>query len=803
MKESLMYEKLDLFYLGRELDPATGQTTTLPLLYKHNHLTTHAAIIGMTGSGKTGLGICLLEEAAIDRLPAIVIDPKGDMGNLLLTFPELRPEDFLPWVDQARAEQKGVSREELARETAAAWEQGLAGWGQDRERIARLKANADFALFTPGSGAGRPVSVLASLEAPDPQLLADNATAASLVNSTVSSILGLVGIQADPLTSREHILLSAIILQQWRQQAAVTLESLISSVVAPPFAQIGVLPLESFYPRKKRMELAMQLNNILASPGFAAWTQGEPLRIESLLYTGEGRPRISIFSIAHLSESERMFFVTMLLGQLISWMRRQPGSSGLRCLLYMDEIFGYFPPLGNPPAKEPMLLLLKQARAYGLGIVLATQNPVDLDYKGLANIGTWFIGRLQTRQDQDRVMTGLAGGSGALAAEKIRSLLAGLRGRTFLMHSAHLDRPVLFETRWVMSYLKGPIALSETARLAAPPQIVPAPLTTSPTPAIPQPASETGDCLPTPPLLPAGVPQKFVLPPLPVEGVRYRPWLAGSATVRLFNQARGIDQLQPVRLKIPLAGSFDAADWATAVENALAPETAAAQPPAGARFHPLPAQVMALKTLRSQEKSLADYLYQTRTLSLQRVAALKLEAGPEETESQFRQRVADRLRTLKEEETEKVRQLYRGREQAIQRRLQNAQVRMEREKGEVATRGVDTALSFGVAVLGAFFGRKRLSVTTASRSAQGVRSAGRLMKEKGDVRRAEEEVARVEEEIAALTTELEEKVAAVTSRFDPALYPAERFTLSPRRSDITEVRVWLQWEPVLDLPGLG
>jgi hypothetical protein len=633
MTDSPIYEKLDLFYLGREMDPATGQTTSMPLLYKHSHLTTHAAIIGMTGSGKTGLGICLLEEAAIDRLPAIVIDPKGDMGNLLLTFPELRPEDFLPWVDQARAEQKGVSREELARETAEAWEKGLKDWDQDRERIARLKANADFSLFTPGSAAGRPVSVLASLEAPAPQLLADNAAAASLVNSTVSSILGLVGIQADPLTSREHILLAAIILQQWRQQAAVTLESLIGSVVTPPFSQIGVLPLESFYPQNKRMELAMQLNNILASPGFTAWTQGESLRIENLLYTPEGRPRISIFSIAHLSESERMFFVTMLLGQLISWMRRQPGSSGLRCLLYMDEIFGYFPPLGNPPAKEPMLLLLKQARAYGLGIVLATQNPVDLDYKGLANIGTWFIGRLQTRQDQDRVMTGLAGGSGALATEDIRALLAGLRGRTFLMHSAHLDRPVLFETRWVMSYLKGPIALSETARLAAPPQAASGQLTTQAVPANAEHETGTGDCLSTPPLLPSGVPQKFVPLPLPVDGVRYRPWLAGSATVRLFNQARGIDQLQPVRLKIPLAATFDAAEWASAVENTVSPETVTVAPPAGVKFHPLPAQIMALKNLRDQEKGLADYLYQTRTLALQRVASLKIESGPEETGS--------------------------------------------------------------------------------------------------------------------------------------------------------------------------
>ena len=795
MTEPSLFEKLDLFYLGREIDPA-GNRTTRPLLYKHSHLTTHAAIIGMTGSGKTGLGICLLEEAAIDRLPALIIDPKGDMANLLLTFPEMRAEDFLPWIDQARAEQKGMRHEDLARETAATWEQGLQDWGQDRQRIARLRANADFALYTPGSTVGRPLSVLSGLEAPSPQELADNATAAGLVNATVSSLLALIGIQAEPLTSREHILLAAILLHTWRQQIPVSLESLIGSVVSPPFAQIGVLPLESFYPQAKRMELAMQLNNLLASPGFAAWTQGEPLAIDSLLYTADGRPRISIFSLAHLNDSERMFFVTMLLGRLITWMRRQPGSSGLRCLLYMDEIFGYFPPLGNPPAKEPMLLLLKQARAYGLGIVLATQNPVDLDYKGLANIGTWFIGRLQTRQDQDRVLTGLAGGMKAPPVEAIRQLLAGMRGRTFLMHSAHLDAPVLFETRWVMSYLKGPIALSEIALLTSPVPVAASPLPAPGSPA-PVPAG-TEQYQPTPPLLPAGVPQCFVPPPLPGDGLRYHAFLAGAARVRLFNQARGIDLVQAEHLKIPLAGGR-APDWAAAQANPVAPEMTVAQPPVGVSFQALPAEVLAWKNLRDQEKRLVDFLYQSRTLSLQRVAALKLESSPGEGESQFQQRVADRLREMKATETEKLRQQYQDKQEGLERRLRTAHARVEKEKGEAASRGVDTALNFGVAVLGAFFGRKALSVSTATRSAQGVRSAGRLLKEKDDVRRAEEEIGRVEEEIAALTAELGEKTAGLAQRFDPARYPVERVLLSPRRGDITDVRVWLQWEPVLDL----
>jgi hypothetical protein len=800
MSDSANFEKMDLFYLGRELDPETGRTSSVPLLYKNKNLTTHAAIIGMTGSGKTGLGIGLLEEAALDRLPAIVIDPKGDMGNLLLTFPDLTADEFLPWIDPSRAEQKGLSREELAAQTAADWKRGIESWGQDKERIARLRESVDIAMYTPGSSSGRPVSVLDSLDAPAPDIVEDNDTVSSLVNSAVSSLLGLIGVQADPLKSREHILLSSIILYHWRRQDDLSLEALITNVVNPPVDRIGVFPLDSFYPQAKRMDLAMQLNNILASPAFSGWTQGESLKIENMLYTGDGTPRISIFSIAHLNESERMFFVTMLLGRLISWMRQQEGSSGLRCLLYMDEIFGYFPPTANPPSKKPMLLLLKQARAYGLGVVLATQNPVDLDYKGLSNIGTWFVGRLQTKQDQDRVLTGISGSSEKLDRSVLRKMLANMRGRTFLMSSAHLDEPVLFETRWVLSYLKGPISLQEMGRLIKPAE-------DSGTRRDEPGARESdpggqGKFAATPPLLPDSVEQRFVLPPVPMDEVKFVPWLAGSATVRFYNQSRGIDQATDVNLRIPLAEA-PGYDWDRASDNPVTPEETAAAPPSGAHFMMLPPDFSDVKSLREQSRGLSDYLYQTRRLALKRIPSLKLESRPDEPESRFHKRVVDLLREKKEAAVEKIEQQYRGKQKTLQRRLDKAYQKIDKEKGDVRARGMDTALSFGVAVFGALFGRKALSVTTASRSARGVRSAGRLMKEKEDVRRAEEDVQRLEAEIGALAAELQEKTAELAEQYAPENFPMEDFSIKPRRTDVYDVKVFIQWEPRLELPDLA
>jgi uncharacterized protein DUF87 len=456
------YERLGQFYLGREYDVQKKSSTGKNLvLYDSKDLVTHAVVVGMTGSGKTGLCIDLIEEAAIDGVPAIVIDPKGDLTNLLLTFPDLRPEDFRPWINEEDAGRKGISLDEYAKQQADLWRKGLESWGEDGERIRRLKAAADFAIYTPGSTAGIPVSIVRSFAAPPAPLREDAELFRERVATTATSLLALVGIAADPIRSREHILLSTLFTAAWTAGQNLDLESLVGQVQKPPMGRIGALELEKFYSAKDREDLALRINGLIAAPGFAGWLQGDPLDVGAFYRSPAGKPRVSIFSIAHLSDAERMFFVALLLNEIYGWVRTQSGTTSLRAILYMDEIFGFFPPVAEPPSKRPMLNLLKQARAFGLGVVLATQNPVDLDYKGLANTGTWFLGRLQTDRDKQRVLEGLEGAAAAQSASFDRrsmgELLAGLTTRVFLMNNVHEDAPVVLETRWAMSYLRGPL----------------------------------------------------------------------------------------------------------------------------------------------------------------------------------------------------------------------------------------------------------------------------------------------------------------------------------------------------------
>ncbi|MFO7738163.1 MAG: DUF87 domain-containing protein, partial [Desulfatiglandaceae bacterium] len=463
------YEKLGAFYLGKVYEPASRRLKDDLVLYDSKDLTTHAVIIGMTGSGKTGLGIGLLEEALIDNIPIIAIDPKGDLSNLLLSFPELRSEDFRPWVEPQDALNIGVTLDQFAAKQAELWRKGLASWSQAPERIARLKSSADFTVYTPGSSAGIPVSVLRRFAPPPPAIREDPDLLRERIRTTATSLLALLGMEADPITSREHILLSNILEATWAENKGLDLGGLIRAIQTPPFERVGVMDLDSFYAAKDRFALAMRLNNLLAAPGFEVWLEGEALDAGRMLYTNSGKPRASIFSISHLAETERMFFVSMLLNEILGWMRSQPGTSSLRAVLYMDEIFGYFPPVKNPPSKAPLLTLLKQARAFGLGVVLSTQNPVDLDYKGLSNTGTWFIGRLQTARDKERVLAGLEGAAAGTGFDRTRmeEILAGLGKRVFLLHNVHENEPVIFQTRWVLSYLRGPMTREQIRRLMA------------------------------------------------------------------------------------------------------------------------------------------------------------------------------------------------------------------------------------------------------------------------------------------------------------------------------------------------
>lgn len=533
------FEKLGVFYLGRPYDMVAKQPKPGWLLYDSKDLVTHAVCVGMTGSGKTGLCLGLLEEAAIDGIPAIVIDPKGDLANLMLTFPQLRGEDFAPWINEDDARKKGLSPGDFAAQQAELWKKGLSEWGQSGERIQKLKDAAEFVVYTPGSNAGLPVSILKSFAAPAQEVLDDVELLRERVSTTTTSLLGLIGVEADPIKSREHILLSTILDQAWQKGQDLDLASLIQQIQTPPLSKVGVLDLDSFYPSKERFALAMQLNNLLAAPGFSAWLEGEALDVGQMLHSPAGKPRIAIFSIAHLSDAERMFFVTLLLSQTLGWIRGQSGTTSLRAILYMDEIFGYFPPVANPPSKAPLMTLLKQARAYGLGVVLATQNPVDLDYKGLANTGTWFIGRLQTERDKARVLEGLEGAAASSGKkfdkQQMEQLLAGLGSRVFLLNNVHEDAPEVFQSRWTLSYLRGPLTRTQIKLLMEPVKLLgyrgkgiegyqPPQGAQSRYPATPLSLNQR-------PLLPPDVPQQFV----PIRGAQpggsrlvYQPMLLGG-----------------------------------------------------------------------------------------------------------------------------------------------------------------------------------------------------------------------------------------------------------------------------------
>jgi hypothetical protein len=653
------------FYLGRDYDLAAGKVGTTPLLYQTENLTTHAVCVGMTGSGKTGLCISLLEEAALAGIPAIAIDPKGDLGNLLLAFPELRPSDFQPWVDSSVAARKGITVEELAQQTAELWKSGLERWGEDGTRIQRFTDRVDRAIYTPGSSAGLPLTVLKSFAAP-PQAVLDDADALNdRIQSAASGLLALLGVTADPVTSREHILLSNVLGQAWRDGRSLDLAGLIHEIQQPPFKRVGVVDLDSFFPAKDRLEFGMRLNNLLASPSFASWLDGEALDVQRLLYTQENKPRLSIISIAHLTDAERMFFVTILLNEVIAWMRAQPGTGSLRAILYMDEVFGFFPPTANPPAKRPMLTLLKQARAYGLGCVLATQNPVDLDYKGLSNAGTWFLGRLQTERDKARVLEGLEGASAeagsAFNRKEMAATLAALDSRVFLMNNVHAAGPQVFQTRWALSYLAGPLTraqistlMSERKQSAGPASAAPqAPAATLPspnassaspasTPAPPR-RSLNSTSANTRPVLSADIIQRFWplddhVKPVAGERLAYRPGLFAVGRLHFIRASDGIDAWREFAALQPVHGAMPQPTWTTSQVLSV-PPTLLDDPEPSATFGDLPGDLAVERNYRRWDDDLKNHVYQSERLTLWECVEFDARSLPGESDEAFRQRL--------------------------------------------------------------------------------------------------------------------------------------------------------------------
>ncbi len=794
------YERLGVFYLGREYDLATSRPREDLLLYDSKDLTTHALCVGMTGSGKTGLCIALLEEAAIDGVPAIIVDPKGDLGNLLLTFPQLRPEDFAPYIDPAEATRAGRTPEEQAAAVAEQWRQGLAEWGQPPERIARLRAAADIAIYTPGGSAGMPLTVLRTFAAPPASTRDDAETFRDAISSAAAGLLGLLGIDADPLRSREQILLSKILETAWSEGNDLDLPALIRAIQQPAFDKVGVIDLESFFPARERFSLAMQLNNLLASPGFSAWLEGEALDIQRLLYTPDGKPRLSILSLAHLSDAERMFFVTILLSETISWMRSQPGTSSLRALFYMDEVFGYFPPSQNPPSKTPMLTLLKQARAYGLGIVLATQNPVDLDYKGLANCGTWLLGRLQTERDKLRVLDGLEGASAQAGAAFDRAAmdrtLSGLGKRVFLMNNVHEDRPVVFQSRWALSYLRGPLTREQIAglmkdRKEAKPVSAPA---TAAAPRTPARGTAESDQRP---VLPTGISECFVPVRAAVPAdctLVYRPALLGTAKVHFVQASSGVDVGRSLSLIAPVADGVVADVWAAAeVAEGDAPELETA-PQEGARFSALPAELYQAKKYTQLSTALKDFLYRSQRIRLWKCAKFKRVSRPEESEAEFRIRLSQLCREARDEQVEKLRKKYATKLNSLAEQKRKAEAREQKEQSQVKEQALATAVSFGTTLLNAVFGRKGSSISKASTS---VRNAGRVLREQQDVSQAGDTVAAIQERILALEAEFKAETEKIQTELDASQLSLEDVAIQPKKSDIRVSGTQLLWEPWL------
>jgi len=672
------YEKLGAFYLGRPVDAETGEELPTPLLYDSKDLTTHAVLLGMTGSGKTGLAISLLEEALIDGVPVIAIDPKGDLGNLMLTFPNPEAADFRPWIDEGAAARKGETPDGFAASQARLWRDGLAKWDQGPDRIARLEAAAERILYTPGSNAGTPLSILRSLDAPAPALLEDEEALRDRILSSVSGLLGLLGIEADPIQSREHILLSTLVDRAWREGRSLDMAALIHQIQKPPIERVGIMDVETFFPANDRFGLAMRLNNLLASPGFSSWLEGEPLDIGRMLRAPDGRPRLSIVSIAHLGDAERMFVVTLLVGELVAWMRAQSGSQSLRAILYMDEIFGYFPPTANPPSKTPMLTLLKQARAYGIGCVLSTQNPVDLDYKGLSNCGTWLLGRLQTERDKARVIEGLESAStgieGRLDRATLDRTLSSLASRTFLMNNVHEDEPVLMRSRWALSYLAGPLSraqikrLSATAPTAAGPSIAEARARATQAAQPSAEGTEGGAANVTAkgtraafvrerPIVPAEANERF-LPIIhsvaPTDRIVYRPILLGRVSAHYALARAGVDEWRKRVLWAPVDDDLDGSPWEDARLLASLPDLEE-QPEASAEFGPLPGAAERKASWSSWAKQLKTAIYREHPIELWRCKKPKLVSAVEEEEGAFRGRVAEVLRETRDLEIEKLR----------------------------------------------------------------------------------------------------------------------------------------------------
>jgi hypothetical protein len=813
------------FYLGGVYDPAKQTLTDRQVTYDPADLTTHAVVTGMTGSGKTGLCVAMLEEAALKGIPAIIIDPKGDLTNLLLHFPNLAPQDFQPWVDADQARRTGKTVEQVAFETSSLWRNGLNEWGITPERIVALKNSAQFAIFTPGSNSGIPVSVLSSLAAPEIPWEDNREVLRERIASTVTAMLGLVGYDdIDPLRSREHMLLANIFEDAWRQKKNVDFKELILKIQTPPFDKIGAFEVNKLFPDKDRMDLAMALNNVLVSSVFEPWLEGRPLDIQAMLYASDDRPQHSIFYLAHLPDNQKMFFVTLLLSAIDAWMRTQSGTSVLRALIYMDEIYGYMPPISNPPSKGPLLRMLKQARGFGIGLVLGTQNPADIDYKGLSNAGTWFVGKLQTEQDKNRLLDGLVSVSGGISRKTIDELLSSLGKRVFILHSVHANQPVVFQTRWTMNYLAGPQMrnrISELNQLAnfdvRPASVVPRAAVAVSRGSIKSDISETKS------FVPAGVreyflPQNFSLPEafkaagqsMPaqaqIEGVVYRPALMASAQVRILDRKLGVDSEITRAAFVPSPEKRGSVRWDEYVFNGHTLENAETSPAPSSRFGSIDAPLNDSKLMTALQKDFTDWVYRNSSVQARANEALKVYAGPDVSRAEFMKACSDAASEKRDTEIEKA-------TARLDRQLKTLEDRLAREERELAEDQVEhehrkweergNLAELGAGLLG--IGRKKSLSTQLSKR--------RLTeKAKAEVEESIDAIAEFKKQIADLEKQREQMVTELNDKWGRMVNEISEVTVSPRKTDVFVNLFGVGWMPYyivntgtenLEIPAFG
>ncbi|HEY7619636.1 MAG TPA: DUF87 domain-containing protein [Solirubrobacteraceae bacterium] len=783
-------------------DLQLGFTDDKALAVDSADLTTHGVIVGMTGSGKTGLGIVLLEEALLAGIPALILDPKGDMGNLLLTFPELAPADFKPWVHEEDARAANISLDDLAAKTASEWRQGLESQGIDAGRIKALRDAVEMTIYTPGSDAGVPLNLIGSLQAPPLSWDTEAETLRDEIEGTVTSLLGLVGIKADPLASREFVLLSNLVENAWRAGQNLDLGTLVGQVQSPPLRKLGVFDVDTFFPPKDRTELALKLNGLLASPSFAAWGEGVRLDPAALLRTVDGKPRAAIVYLAHLSDEERQFVVTLVLSKLVTWMRGQPGSSDLRALVYMDEVYGFAPPTAAPPAKKPILTILKQARAFGVGLVLATQNPVDLDYKAMSNAGTWLVGRLQTENDKARVLEGLKSAAGGTDIGALDATIGGLPKRGFMLVSAKANQPVVFQTRWAMSYLRGPLTKDEVSTLMTDaPRTAPAGGAAAAAP--PPPADATPVAPPvasgiSATYLDAGATWASAVQAVP-GGELLRAYLAARVSVRFADARAAIDESQEYEaLYGPLDGGLDL-ERETAVDfddRDFVPTA----PPTGHYVLPA-APIGEAAFFRNAERDIARRLVDRQALALQRNTKLKLTSRPGETPEQFHQRCDEAARAAADAEASKIRDRLEAKQDRLRAALDQAQRRVEELSIDERSREANELVAGAGAVLGALFGGRRSTRSLARAASSAASRRGQSSRTVARRQSAEAKVADVQDDLQQIEQEILDEVSEIDAKWAEVAAAIEDVAIRPKAAGVRVARVMLVWVPTTQ--GVG